>query len=304
MFEEKTLKAVLSEKKKKIILDTDAFNEMDDQFAIAYALLSDNVDVISFNAAPFCNRRSEHSFKKGMERSYEEIKTIISLTDNKFCGNVYKGSTRLFDEKSYEDSEAANNIINTALKLKDDETLFVVAIGAITNVANAVLKNKKVFDKITVLWLGGNALDFVNNSEFNLRQDLSAARYVFDNVENLIQIPCGGVCSLFQTSIKEIAENLRGKNPLADYLCAEAEEFAREINEYDKPRVIWDISTIGFLVNPAAYKYEIIGRRKINADGLYVENPSDKKTLYITNINRDAIYGDCFIKIANCKNSR
>ena len=36
----------------KFFLDTDTANEIDDQFAVAYALLADNVDVIGFGAAP------------------------------------------------------------------------------------------------------------------------------------------------------------------------------------------------------------------------------------------------------------
>lgn len=67
--------------RKNIILDTDAYNEVDDQYTIAYAMLSpDRVNILSINAAPFLNRRST-SAGDGMEKSYREIFHITGLTD-------------------------------------------------------------------------------------------------------------------------------------------------------------------------------------------------------------------------------
>ncbi len=44
---------------KKIILDTDCYNEIDDQFALAYLMRSpDKVEILSVNAAPFKNSRA------------------------------------------------------------------------------------------------------------------------------------------------------------------------------------------------------------------------------------------------------
>ena len=73
------LKALLeSDKVVDIILDTDTYNEIDDQFALAYAMLSKKVNLLSVNAAPFKNSRSE-SAADGMEKSYNEIFNIMKL---------------------------------------------------------------------------------------------------------------------------------------------------------------------------------------------------------------------------------
>ena len=75
-------------KKKKIILDSDAYNEVDDQYAIAYSMLSpDRVEILSINAAPFLNKRST-SAGDGMEKSYQELMKILTLMereDLKYC---------------------------------------------------------------------------------------------------------------------------------------------------------------------------------------------------------------------------
>lgn len=53
-----------------MVLDTDTYNEIDDQFALAYALLSgDRVDVEAIYAAPYYNDRSIE-WKRVMKKSY------------------------------------------------------------------------------------------------------------------------------------------------------------------------------------------------------------------------------------------
>ena len=53
-----------------VILDTDAYNEIDDQFAIAYMLANrDKLNVKALYAAPFHNAKSSGP-KDGMIKSY------------------------------------------------------------------------------------------------------------------------------------------------------------------------------------------------------------------------------------------
>ena len=74
------IRAILADIKyggvKKIILDTDTYNEIDDQFALAWAVLSDKIDLLSVNAAPFLNNRST-SPADGMEKSYNESEELV-----------------------------------------------------------------------------------------------------------------------------------------------------------------------------------------------------------------------------------
>ena len=61
----------------RMVLDTDAYNEIDDQFAIVYALRStDNVSVEAIYPAPFLNSRSSGP-GDGMEQSYTEILRLL-----------------------------------------------------------------------------------------------------------------------------------------------------------------------------------------------------------------------------------
>jgi len=60
----------------RMVFDTDTYNEIDDQFALVYALISPELDVQAVYAAPFKNKRSNGP-REGMEKSHEEILRIL-----------------------------------------------------------------------------------------------------------------------------------------------------------------------------------------------------------------------------------
>ena len=213
-----------------VVLDTDAYNEIDDQFAIAYLLKSEGLRTLALYAAPFFNNNST-SPEDGMERSYDEIGKLLALM-GKECP-TYRGSrTYLPDEKTPVESPAARDLVDRAMKYSPEKPLYVVAIGAITNVASALLLEPSIAENIVIVWLGGHAHHFHDTTEFNMVQDIAAARVVFNSGAPLVQLPCAGVVSAFAVSKQELEHFLMDKNPLADYLArntiAAADKYAAE----------------------------------------------------------------------------
>ena len=51
----------------RMVFDTDTYNEIDDQFALVYTLISPELDVKAVYAAPFKNNRSKGP-RDGMEK--------------------------------------------------------------------------------------------------------------------------------------------------------------------------------------------------------------------------------------------
>ena len=65
----------------RMVLDTDTYNEIDDQFALVHALLSpERLKVEAIYAAPFHNDRSTGP-GDGMEKSFEEILRLLARLD-------------------------------------------------------------------------------------------------------------------------------------------------------------------------------------------------------------------------------
>ena len=279
------------------ILDTDTYNEIDDQFALAYLLRSaDRVRVRGICAAPFYNSNSA-SPEDGMERSYEEILHLLSLAGREeLVADVYRGSRGyLVDEQTPQPSEAAEAIGRMARGYSAACPLYVVAIGAITNVASALLYYPEIREKIVVVWLGGHGLHMPDTREFNMEQDIAAARVVFSCGVPLVQLPCAGVVDVFRLSRPELTAWLAGRDALCTYLAGNTIRTA-ESYAAGKPwsRVIWDVTAVGFLMNRDGRLMH--GRaeavRLPTYDGHYSPQAEDRQYLYIDVIHRDALMED------------
>lgn len=282
------------------VLDTDAYNEIDDQFAIAYMLRSnDKINVEAIYAAPFYNDKSDGP-KDGMEKSYYEIIKLLTLCGREdLVSSTYKGSEGyLPDENTPVKSAAAENLVELSRMYNRDRRLYVVAIGAITNVASAILLDKSIIDRITVVWLGGHAFEWCDTREFNMYQDVAAARVVFGSGVPLVQLPCMGVVSAFSVSAPELDKYLVGKNPLADYLAENTVNYMGGRNELWS-KTIWDVTAVAWLLNE---NQRFMLERTVHApipeyDDRYSFSNDTHFMKYVWHIKRDALMRDLFDKI-------
>ncbi|MBE6929431.1 MAG: nucleoside hydrolase [Ruminococcaceae bacterium] len=285
-----------------VVLDTDAYNEIDDQFAIAYLLRSgDRLNTKAIYAAPFFNAHSTGP-EDGMLRSYDEIIKLLKLAgEDARIKDVYRGSVRyLPDEKTPVDSDAARDLCDRAMNYSPEKPLYVVAIGAITNIASALLMKPEIAERIVVVWLGGTGLEIGHSREFNMRQDVAAARVVMSSGAPFVQLPCAGVVSAFTISKPELLYWLADKNPLADYL---ARNTIREADEYaaGKPwtRVIWDVTAVAWLLNDGGrfMSTRLIPTPMPEYDDRYGANPDGDLMCYVYSIHRDALMEDLINKL-------
>ncbi|MBQ8141254.1 MAG: nucleoside hydrolase [Clostridia bacterium] len=283
---------------KNVILDTDAYNEIDDQYAIAYAMQSsDRVNLLALCAAPFLNNRST-SAGDGMIQSYNEIFKITKLTDKNRSIPIYKGSDSFLSSKDVPvESEAADKIAE--IVMNSAETVYIVAIGAITNVASAIIKHPEIVDKAVVVWLGGHALSYPDTAEFNLKQDVFAAQVVFDSNISLVQIPCFGVCSEFLTTIPELEYYMSEKNELCDYLLDVTKNYTK--NPYAWSKVIWDVTAVALFTVPSAYDIAAMPRPFVTSDKKYAFDMARAPYVYVRRLRRDPIYADLFKKLTSVK---
>ncbi len=166
--------------KSRILIDTDAGNDFDDQFALAYAALSrESIQIEATCAAPFVNRRVRDP-GDGMERSYDEIGPVLEAVRIGGEIPVFKGAKAWTSVGGRPvASPAAEHIVERVMG-GGPAIHYLVAIGAPTNVAAALRLEPQVGSRTTVVWLGGTPHHFASAEEFNLRQDLAATRALFD----------------------------------------------------------------------------------------------------------------------------
>lgn len=284
------------------VLDTDCFNEIDDQFALAYLLRSpERVRLRAVLAAPFLNKKVSTP-AEGMEKSYCEIQKVLSLA----CPNgqhpqVWRGSERFLpDETTPVVSEAAEKLAALAMEHTPNEPLYVVAIAAATNVASALLLRPEIRERIVIIWLGGEAYHYRGNFEFNLRQDVAAGRVLFGSGAPMVQLPCRGVVSQFTTSRYELEHWLLGKNPLADYLAGNCIAHCEALSPgmaWSKP--LWDVTAAAWLLNDEErfmlWRFEHAPIPQY--DHTYSFDYDRPPIGYVFFIKRDALFADLVTKL-------
>ncbi|MCU0228103.1 MAG: nucleoside hydrolase [Bryobacterales bacterium] len=286
--------------KVQAVLDTDTYNEIDDQFAVAYALLSpQHMEIEAVYAAPFQNERSK-SAGEGMQKSYEEILRILGRLSRKTEGYAYLGSERFMAApRQPVESDAARNLIAKAMQPRTSP-LYVLTIGAPTNVSSALLMEPAIRDRIVVVWLGGQPLSFPTAREFNLQQDLHSSRVLLDSGVALVVIPTRNVSEHLRTTVPEVQHHLKGKSPIADYLATEYEAYTQWKSPhagYPLSRVIWDISAIAWLIEPKWVPTEVVPSPGLS-DQYTWERPTGRHPVrFATYCSRDAIFNDLFRKL-------
>ena len=284
-----------------VVLDTDTFNEIDDQFALAYLIKKSNqLNLKAVYAAPFLNEKSS-SPGDGMEKSYNEILKIMSLMKRDDLKPIaFKGSDRYLPSESEPVlSPAAEHLVELATGYCADDQLYVVVIGAITNVASALLIKPEIKDKIVIVWLGGHAHDWPDTKEFNLYQDVAAARIVFGCGVPVVQLPCMGVVSAFRTGGPELEHWLRGKNELCDYLVDyTTTQVIKDGGLKTWTRVIWDVTAVAWLLD-GKFMLDRIEKSPIpEYNGYYTFGKTRHPIRYVFHIDRDALFYDLFTALA------
>jgi len=162
--------------KVNVILDTDIYNEIDDQFALAYILKSKDVNKLeAVTIAPFT--KGEFNTENSIEKSYDVAKKIFEMCGEKDDSIIYKGATKYFKDNGNQTNEAVDKIIQIA---KKNDLTYILSIGCITNVALAIKKDPSIINKIEIVWLGTNFL-FMKNDDFNFRQDVEAIKFVLNS---------------------------------------------------------------------------------------------------------------------------
>ena len=280
-----------------IILDTDTYNECDDQFALSYLIKSkDLFNIEAITVAPYSHIEKGVKVIDGQELSYNEILKICNWLDFEANNKVFKGSTDYIQNGYNETNDAVNKIIEIALK---NNKTYILGIGAITNVALAIKKEPKIIDRIEVIWLGGNELNYKDNLEYNFRQDIKAVKIVFDSKVKLTILPCKDVVSKLRVDINTLKNNLENKSNICNYLI---KRFYNDgYHGIQEERVIWDIAVIAYMINKNWFESKSISCPNIREDTSYEITNNRHNVTFVTKLDNDKIYEDLFKKFGEDK---
>jgi inosine-uridine nucleoside N-ribohydrolase len=282
---------------RRVLIDTDAKNEADDQFAIVHALLSPTLDVRGLIAAHFGSRRTDRS----MEESREEIDLLLNLM--KLDGQVVVANgaaTGIANEETPLDSPGAQLIIEESKLASTDDPLYVAFLGPLTDMASAILLDPEIIDRaVVVIWIGGvgyGGIDSYPGIEFNLSNDIAAANVVYDSGITIWQVP-SNVYSMVSVGYAEMEERIGGTSKLADYLIAQTVEWNERFHPGPiESRSLGDSPAVSLLLFPRGGTFRTVPAPRFGQEGHYV--PGSGHPIRVTeSVDVRFLLEDMFAKI-------
>jgi purine nucleosidase len=331
----------------RVVIDTDTANEIDDQFALAWALLSqDRLLIEGIYAVPYSfgiyrrDMLETHDLMKrgaaipehlqtfpawirgleslgkqpkdihfctpseGMEESYQEILRVYQKLGVDAAGKVFRGSERYLE--SYDKpikSEAAEHLVERALA-NDDRPLYIIAIGALTNVASALLIAPEIASRIIVTWTSGYpSFAKVFNHSFNMEQDMLASKLLFDSGVPLVYLPGYYLGAQLRVSLPEMETWVRGKGAIGEYLYHlythnPIYEQRGIHGHFGRTWIIWDLINVAWLLDPSWVPSHLVPTPTLGDDKRWHH---DRKNSHLMleayEIDRDSIFRDFFAKL-------
>ncbi len=289
--------ATVSWGKTSVILSTDVGNEIDDQWAITYMLLSPSFDVQAILSAhgPSLPDPSAHV-------TYEILLDLVERRLGMLTHPpLFEGSSLpLADDRTPIDNPGVDFIIETSKNFSSDHRLVVLTIGAATDVASAILKDPTIVNRISVVAMGFTSLT-EGGHEYNVENDPRAWQVILDsNVP--VTIGAGDVCRKDLSMSFDHAKDLLSKRgPVGAWLWDEYQVwYFRNIkplrkNDFSKPWIIWDNVVMAF--EQGMTTQEQIPRPRL-ADNLSFEKTNTNKTItWITGIDSKRLWSDFVQKL-------
>jgi purine nucleosidase len=256
---------------RRVIVDTDAKNEADDQYAIVHALLSPTLDVRGIVPAHFGTERSATS----MQDSRAEVDLLLQLMGLEGQVVVADGAERgIVDETTPAPSAGAELIMAESRLASAGDPLFVAFLGPLTDMATAILLDPEIVTRdVVVVWIGGMGHDVdwsYDGVEFNLRNDIAAANVVFGSGITIWQIPAT-VYTMVSVGYAELEERIGGTSKLADYLIEQLVEFnATHHPEPIESRSLGDSPAISVILNPRGGVSRTVPAPRFGSQGGYL----------------------------------
>lgn len=260
---------------------------------MVHAILTESFDLKAVIPSHFGVEKSSHSQKD----SYDE--GMLILEKMKLTGkiNILNGAANaISDEQTPNISEGAQFIIDEAMK-EDERPLFIAVLGALTDVASAILTGPEICKKqVTVVWIGGGNWPS-GGKEYNLKNDIAAANVLFKSDMNVWQIP-RNVYRMMPVSFAELYSRVRPYGEIGRYLAENVMEFNNEAasrpGEY---RILGDSPAIGVIIYEDCGTWSYKPAPEFSKEMNYVHNGRYRQIRVYDSINSRFILEDFYAKL-------
>lgn len=288
----------------RLIIDTDAKNEADDQFAIVHALLTPKFDIRGIIGTHFGPHRSVQS----MEDSYQECRKVVRLMSMENQVDVLRSAKEAVkSETDYEYSDGAKRIVDEAMA-DEDTHLFAIFLGPLTNLACAYLHTPEIAGRLTAIWIGGAAYP-EGGEEYNLSNDILAANIVMQSPIELWQVPNNVYC-LMRVGFAELQEKVYPSGEIGKYLFEQLMECNHRFSTMfpgqwfvGESWSLGDSPAVALSMDAMPHFSTLREAPVIGADMRYSFDGNGRKIRVYHNIDQRFVLEDMFSKLARLRAS-
>jgi hypothetical protein len=281
------------EKRARLILNTDAKNEADDQYTIVHALLTPTFDFHGIIPAHFGSIKSKTSLRD----SHDEVIKILDLMNLKDRVRVESGAEgSMPDENTPMASAGARLIIEEGMK-DDPRPLYVAFLGPLTDMAAALLIEPRLNERnVCVVWIGGGQWP-VGGREYNLSNDIHAANVVMKSKVQLWQIPMS-VYRMMAVSYAELMERVYDRGAIGKYLVEQLIDWNLRMHAGPiEHRSLGDTPALSVILNPNGGISEWLPAPEFNSLMNYVHTGANRPIKVYHSIDVRYILEDFYAKL-------
>ena len=279
--------------KQRVIVNTDAKNEADDQYAIVHAVLTPSFDLHGIIPAHYGTRKTATS----MQESHDETVKLLRLMGLEGDVHVADGASGpIADESTPVDSPGAQLIIAEAMQ-DDPRPLYIAFYGPLTDMASALLLEPGIAERnVRVIWIGGGPWPS-GGGEYNLSNDIHAANVVMKSRVELWQVPRSTYRTM-SVGYAELIEKVYPQGAIGKYLVEQLLEHNAATRPEMEYRSLGDSPCIGIILDPECGRWSWRPAPIFDAQMHYVHSGRYRPIRVYEDVNTRFIHEDLFAKLA------
>ena len=273
---------------RKIVVDADTGNEVDDFFALARLFMEPTLEITTLNAAHW--QGSQWAIPNTMENSHRLNQQLLGEM-NLSIPTKRGAIARMFDwGDRAQHSSAAYELI---AQCKSSDRITVVVLGALTNVASAIYIAPDIAKKLDVYWLG-TEIDFktgvLKRNDFNPMMDPYALDLLLESEAELHIVPLNTAVAM-QVDFDEMNKKI-GDHFLGSFLM---DRWKNHLDGSRRNRILWDLGLVAVFINPDFGSTQTITTSK---------DSGNRPIVFYDSLDAKAIYNDFYSKLLAYKKSK
>ncbi|HVE39933.1 MAG TPA: nucleoside hydrolase [Planctomycetota bacterium] len=261
----------------RVLIDTDAANEVDDLYALALALgFPERISLEGIVAAHFGKAAD-------IDKSMSYIDRVLELSGKKGKIRTARGIAPLKEGQPCPGSDGIDLILERARAGTPQNPLWLILLGPVTDGVAALERDPSIADRVVIFWHGRSKWP-VECKNFNATNDRVATRRSFEQASRFVLFDTGAQLTI---PMEETERRFAPLGPLGTHL----HEIRRRNPHFTLPtKGMFDLGDIAALIDPACAPWEKTAAPTVQADLKYDFSTPRGELIRIEDVDRNRCF--------------